>query len=54
MVMGLYVYLYGQSTYATVDGAVSYSYAAAVVMLIITAIVSLGVKYLMDKAGERI
>ena len=27
---------------------------AAVVMLIITAIVSLGVKYLMDKAGERI
>lgn len=54
MVMGLYVYLYGQATYSTVEGAVSYSYAAAVVMLIITAVVSLGVKYVMDKAGENI
>lgn len=54
MVMGLYVYLYGKANYATVSGPVSYSYAAAVVMLVITAVVSLGVKYLMNKAGERL
>lgn len=56
MVMGLYVYLYGQGDYSTggTAGAVSYSYAAAVVMVIITAVISLGVKYIMNKAGERI
>ncbi len=54
MVMGLYVYLYGQSNYATVPGPVSFSYAAAVIMLIITASVSLFVKYLMGKVEERL
>lgn len=54
MVMGLYVYLYGQANYSTVTGPVSYSYAAAVLMLIITAVISLGVKYIMGKVGERI
>lgn len=51
MVMGLYVYIQGNST----SGArVGYSYAASIVMLALTAAVSLGVKFLMDKAGEQL
>ncbi len=51
MVMGLYVYIQGNST----SGArVGYSYAASIVMLALTAVVSLGVKFLMDKAGEQL
>ena len=54
MVMGLYVYLYGKANYATIEGPVSYSYAASVIMLAITASVSLGVKFLMDKAEAKL
>ena len=49
MVMGLYVYLYG---YASQTLAIGYSYAAAIVMLIITCVISLSVKFAMNKAGE--
>ena len=48
MVMGLYVYLYGTSR-----GRVAFSYAAALVMLIISAAVSLSVKGIMNKFGRR-
>lgn len=49
MVMGLYVYLYGYSSQTL---AIGYSYAAAIVMLIITCVISLSVKFAMNKAGE--
>ena len=49
MVMGLYVYRYGTSLYK-----VGFSYAASIVMLIVTSIISLTVKFLMDKAGEKL
>ena len=49
MVMGLYVYLYGYSNQTL---AIGYSYAAAIVMLIITCVISLSVKFAMNKAGE--
>lgn len=49
MVMGLYVYLYG---YASQKLEIGYSYAAAIVMLIITCVISLSVKFAMNKAGE--
>ena len=48
MVMGLYVYLYGTSR-----SRVAFSYAAAIVMLFISATVSLAVKALMNKLGRR-
>lgn len=48
MVMGLYVYLYGDSR-----GRVAFSYAAAIVMLIVSASVSLIVKAVMNKVGRR-
>lgn len=48
MVMGLYVYLYGTSR-----GRVAFSYAAAIVMLIVSASVSLIVKAVMNKVGRR-
>lgn len=48
MVMGLYVYLYGTS-----GSRVAFSYAAAIVMLFISATVSLAVKALMNKFGRR-
>ncbi len=49
MVMGLYVYRYGTSLYK-----VGFSYAASIVMLVVTSIISLTVKFLMDKAGEKL
>ena len=49
MVMGLYVYLYGYSSQTL---AIGYSYAAALVMLVITCVISLSVKFAMNKAGE--
>lgn len=49
IVMGLFVYKYGTNW-----GRVGFSYAASIVMLAITATISLGVKYLMDKAGEKL
>lgn len=49
MVMGLYVYLNG-----TAYSRVGFSYAASLVMLFITATVSLSVKTIMDKAGRKI
>ncbi len=48
MVMGLYVYLYGTSA-----GRVAYSYASAIVMLLLTSVISLGVKALMNTFGRR-
>ena len=48
MVMGLYVYLYGTSR-----GRVAFSYAAALVMLVISAAVSLSVKGVMNRIGRR-
>ncbi len=48
MVMGLYVYLYGTSR-----GRVAFSYAAALIMLVISASVSLSVKGIMNKIGRR-
>lgn len=49
MVMGLYVYRYG---YSGKPIAIGYSYAAALVMLVITCVISLSVKYAMNKVGE--
>ncbi len=48
MVMGLYVYIYGTS-----GNRVAFSYAAALVMLCLTAMISLGVKALMNAFGKR-
>ncbi len=48
MVMGLYVYIYGTS-----GGRVAFSYAAAIVMLLFTSVISLGVKALMNAFGRR-
>lgn len=48
MVMGLYVYIYG-----TNGSRVAFSYASSIVMLILTATVSLGVKALMNAFGRR-
>ena len=48
MVMGLYVYIYGTS-----GSRVAFSYAASIVMLILTATISLGVKALMSTFGRR-
>ncbi len=48
MVMGLYVYLYGTSY-----GRVAFSYAAAIVMMVISASVALLVKAIMNKVGRR-
>ena len=48
MVMGLYVYIYGTSR-----SRVAFSYAAALVMLCLTAVVSLGVKGIMNMLGRR-
>lgn len=48
MVMGLYVYIYGTS-----GSQVAFSYSAAIVMLILTAIISLGIKSLMNLFGRR-
>ncbi len=53
MVMGLYVYRYGTGS-AGYASRVGYSYAAALVMLVLTSTISLGVKYFMDKAGEKL
>lgn len=47
--MGLYVYRYG---YSGKPIAIGYSYAAALVMLVITCVISLSVKYAMNKVGE--
>lgn len=49
MVMGLYVYRYG---YSAKPLAIGYSYAAALVMLVITCAISLSVKFVMNKVGE--
>mgnify|MGYP002673171448 FL=1 len=48
MVMGLYVYIYGTS-----GSRVAFSYASSIVMLVLTATVSLGVKAVMNAFGRR-
>ena len=51
IVMGLYVYLKGYSSQRLEIG---YSYAAALVMLVITCVISLSVKFAMNKVGDSI
>jgi ABC-type sugar transport system permease subunit len=49
VVMGKFVYMYGYESY---DPRIGYSYAAAIIMLIITTALSLGANKIMSKGDE--
>ncbi len=52
MVMGLYVYIKGYVGTGSNPLEIGYSYAAALIMLLITCVISLSVKFAMNKVGE--